>query len=160
MFKRVVATFLRASFWIALCLAAGVIGGLSARKAEQDYLALDKPPLSPPSWIFGPVWTALYTMMGISAYLVWRKAGWSNRGRKALGLFAFQLSLNTLWTPVFFGLGKFGYAAVIIMMLWITILATMLIFLPITAIAAALLVPYFVWVGFASYLNIAIWRFN
>ena len=145
---------------IVVCFAAAGIGSLATVGAIPTwYAALHKPSWNPPNWIFGPVWSLLYLMMAVAAWQVWRTAGWSG-ARLALGLFASQLVLNVGWSVVFFGLERPGWAFVEIVGLWCTILATLLLFRPISPVAALLLVPYLLWVTFASALNFAVWRLN
>jgi tryptophan-rich sensory protein len=124
------------------------------------YVDLAKPPFNPPGWIFGVVWPILYVMMGISAFLIWNKGIDNKQARVVLGLFVLQLLLNGLWTPIFFGLQMMGLALAEIILLWVTILATILAFWRISKIAAYLLMPYILWVSFAVALNAAIWHLN
>lgn len=121
------------------------------------YAALAKPAWSPPPWIFGPVWTSLYLLMALAAWLVWRRGGWRAQ-RPALGLYLLQLVLNALWTPVFFGLRSPGLALVVIVLLGAAIVLTGRAFLAVSRPASWLLVPYLVWVVFAAALNFSIWR--
>ena len=145
---------------IVVCFAAAGIGSLATVGAIPTwYAALPKPSWNPPNWIFGPVWSLLYLMMAVAAWLVWRAAGWPG-ARLALGLFAIQLVLNVGWSVVFFGLHRPGWALGEIVVLWCAILATLLLFRPISPVAALLLVPYLLWVTFASALNFAVWRLN
>lgn len=120
------------------------------------YASLTKPEWNPPSWIFGPVWTALYLMMAIAAWLVWKRDGW----RRAIGLYFLQLALNAAWTPIFFGAHELGWALVEIVALWFAILFTMLAFLRVSKPAGWMLVPYLAWVSFAAMLNFTLWRMN
>lgn len=146
---------------IGVCEFAGAIGSLfTVRAIPVWYGTLEKPALNPPSWVFGPVWTALYALMGISAFLVYQK-GWNRKDVKfALGVFGVQLLLNALWSIIFFGLRQPGIACVDIVLLWISILFTMMFFAKISKPASWLLLPYLVWVSFASYLNISIAMLN
>lgn len=157
---------------------AGVIGSVfTASSIPTWYAGLNKPALNPSSWVFGPVWTTLFVLMGIAAWLVWRKLdgkqrnggiaavapGLSSNDKKikiALGIFVGQLVLNTLWSIIFFGLQNPGAAFVEIIFLWLAILATITVFARISRPAAWLLAPYILWVSFASYLNFAIWTLN
>jgi tryptophan-rich sensory protein len=143
--------------WIALCFGAAASGAIWSPDAW--YAQLRKPAWNPPTWVFGPVWTALYAMMGVSAWRVWRRAGFAGAG-DALGIFLLQLALNALWTPVFFGWHRPGWAFAVIVAMWIAILATLISFRRHDRLAAALLVPYLAWVSFASALNFALWRAN
>lgn len=147
--------------WILFSEAAGIIGSFfTAASIPTWYATLTKPTLNPPAWVFGPVWTTLFALMGIAAFLIWRK-GWSRKDVKvALGLFFAQLVLNTLWSIIFFGLQNPGAAFVEIVVFWIAIVATIVSFARISKAAAWLLVPYIVWVSFASYLNYMIWMLN
>jgi len=120
------------------------------------YALLNKPEWNPPSWIFGPVWTALYLMMAVAAWMVWRRDGW----RRALWLYFTQLALNAAWTPVFFGTREIGWAFVVIIALWVAIMVTLLAFLRVSRAAAFLLLPYLAWVTFAALLNFTLWRLN
>jgi benzodiazapine receptor len=139
------------------------IGGLSAVAAGGDfveyYKRLRKPPFTPPPAAFGPVWTTLYLLMGVAAWLVWRE-GLSRRSALVLGLFAAQLALNFAWSLIFFGQHRLGAALVEVVVLWLTILATIVAFWAVRPLAGALLVPYLGWVGVAAYLNAGIWRLN
>lgn len=146
---------------IVICEVAGIIGALFTTQAiPKWYSTLRKPFLSPPNWIFGPVWTLLYLLMGIAAYLVWQ-AGWKKKEVKvALGIFALQLFLNALWSIVFFGFQSPFWALLNIIAMWLAILATMFSFYKISKLAMWLLAPYLLWVSFASYLNSAIWVLN
>jgi tryptophan-rich sensory protein len=147
----------------AAVLATEAVGGLSALAAGGDFVtyfdALRKPPLTPPPAAFGPAWTALYLLMGVAAWLVWRE-GLSRRTALALGLFAAQLVLNFAWSLIFFGQHRLGVALIEIVVLWLTILATILAFWQVRRAAGALLLPYLAWVSFAAYLNAGIWRQN
>ncbi|MEP9387862.1 TspO/MBR family protein [Mesorhizobium sp. KR9-304] len=123
------------------------------------YRRLDKPPWRPPNWLFAPVWTMLYASIAVSGWLVWRAAGIEGAALP-LAVFALQLLLNAAWTPLFFGLRRPDLALVEIVMLWGSIAATIVLFYPVSATAAWLLVPYLAWVSFASALNASIWRRN
>lgn len=145
---------------IMICQASGLIGTMFTIDAIPTwYAALEKPSFNPPNWIFGPVWTTLYTMMGISLYLVWRaKSKMSNS--QSLKIFAAQLFLNAIWTPVFFGMKQLFAAFIIIVLLWLMIIATIVSFRKLNRLAAALLIPYLLWVSFASVLNFSLWLMN
>jgi translocator protein len=145
---------------VAVCFAAAGLGSLATVDAIPTwYAALHKPSWNPPNRVFGPVWTLLYLLMAVAAWLVWRTAGWP-AARPALGMFAVQLALNVGWSLVFFGLHRPDWALVEIVALWGAILATLLLFRPISPLAAFLLAPYLLWVSFASVLNFAVWRLN
>lgn len=120
------------------------------------YAALNKPSWNPPSWLFGPAWTLLYTLMAIAAWLVWKRVGLS----KPLVLYFVQLALNAAWTPLFFGAHAMGWALVEIVALWIAILATLLSFRRVNTTAGWLFAPYLAWVTFATCLNFTLWRLN
>jgi tryptophan-rich sensory protein len=143
--------------WLAVSFAAAAIG--SRFMPGAWYASLVKPAWNPPAVVFAPVWTALYTMMGVAAWLVWRRAGFAGAGL-ALGLFLAQLALNALWSYLFFGAHRPDLAFYEIGVLWLAILGVMLLFWRVDARAGALLVPYLVWVGFASFLNFTLWRLN
>ena len=144
--------------WIALSFLAAVPGGAAVATATE-YQTLAQPAWAPPSWVFGPVWTVLYVLMGVAAWLVWREAGFS-AASVALGLFLTQLALNAVWTPLFFGAGLRGWAFLDIVLLALVLTATIVAFWRVRPLAGALLVPYLAWVSFAAVLNFAIWRMN
>lgn len=146
---------------MVVCLMTGVLGSFATRDSLSTWYAdLAKPSFVPPDWAFGVVWPILYAMMGTSVFLVWSKGTTERRVRVALGLFALQLVLNGLWTPIFFGLRMMALALVEIVLLWMAILATILVFRRISAAAACLLLPYLAWVSFAIALNAALWHLN
>jgi tryptophan-rich sensory protein len=142
--------------------AAGLIGSIfTASSVTGWYSTVTRPELAPPNWIFGPVWTTLFVLMGIALFLVWKKEDSQKKKVKlALQLFVAQLVLNTLWSVIFFGLQSPGWAFVEIIFLWISITLTITVFTPISRLAAWLLVPYLAWVSFAAYLNYSIWVLN
>jgi len=145
---------------IIIPLAVGFISSFFTRDSIPTwYNTLVKPALSPPNWIFFPVWTLLYVMMGVSLYLVWRK-GFNNKTKTAIYIFSAQLLLNFLWTFLFFGLKSMLPAFVEIVVLWVMILITIVRFYRISKEAAYLLIPYIIWVSFASYLNLATFLVN
>lgn len=145
---------------LAAPLAVGLLSGLAtARGVSEWYPGLAKPPFNPPDWLFGPVWTVLYLMMGVAAWLVWRRADEARVGAP-LALFTAQLLLNGLWSVLFFGLRSPGLAAAEIILLWIAIGLTIRAFRPVSVPAAVLLIPYWAWVSFAAVLNISIWMLN
>jgi tryptophan-rich sensory protein len=141
-------------------LVAGLSGFATAGGVQDWYPSLTKPSFNPPSWVFGPVWTLLYIMMGVAAYLVWGKGWESEAVRWALGLFALQLILNGLWSILFFGLRSPGLAFGEILLLWVAIAATLVLFWRVTVPAGLLLIPYLAWVTFAAVLNGSIWILN
>lgn len=146
---------------VGVSLLAGAIGSVfTTSSVSLWYPTLVKPALNPPSWVFGPVWTVLYVLMGIAAFLVWRQ-GWERGDIKdALKIFALQLVLNVTWSVVFFGLLNPFLALINIVLLWCAILWTIVAFSHISRPAAWLLAPYLAWVTFATYLNAAIWLLN
>lgn len=145
---------------IGICFAAAGIGSLfTTPEIRGWYAVINKPAWTPPAWLFGPVWTTLYAMMGVAAWLVWRERGFAGASLP-LALFAAQLVLNTLWSVIFFGMRRTGLAFLDIALLWLAILATTLAFWPISRVAGALLLPYLLWVSFAAALNYSIWRTN
>lgn len=148
-------------FWIGLCFLAAFIGAMfTDTGAGSWYDQLEKPSWNPPSSVFSPVWTTLYTLMGIAAWLVWRETDKFPHAKKALGLFIFQLALNTLWSVIFFGMQRLDFAFIEISVLWIAIAATMAVFSRYNYTATLLLAPYIAWVTFAGVLNFAIWWLN
>ncbi len=148
------------AIFIIVCLGAGGLGAI-ATTPEIDgwYRSIAKPSWNPPGWIFGPVWTTLYIMMGIAAWLVWKPKGF-NAAATPLTLFVAQLGLNVAWSWIFFGMHQPGWAFVEIVILWLVIVATTLMFFQRSKVAGGLMVPYLAWVSFASVLNFTIWRLN
>jgi tryptophan-rich sensory protein len=145
--------------WLLLSFAAATIGAIASANAPEFYRQLVRPDWSPPAWVFGPVWTALYTLIAIAAWLIWRERGFRD-AKFALGLFLAQLALNALWSWLFFA-WQLGAASVVeIAVLWALILATTVAFWRVRPLAGALLLPYLAWVSFAAVLNFAIWRLN
>ena len=146
--------------FVCISLGAGGLGAI-ATTPEIDgwYRTINKPSWNPPDWIFGPVWTTLFVMMGIAAWLVWKPSGFK-QAVTPLTLFAGQLILNVAWSWIFFGMHQVGWAAVEIVVLWFAILATAATFFRHSKPAGWLMIPYFGWVTFASVLNFAIWRLN
>ena len=146
--------------FIILCLGVAGTGALFTSNSVQTwYPALNKPAWTPPPWLFGPVWTVLYLMMAVAVWLVWRMREKSHI-RVALALFFIQLLLNAAWSPLFFGLRNPLAGLLDIIPLWWAILATIISFGKISPAAAILFVPYWLWVGFATALNFAIWNMN
>ena len=146
---------------IIACQCAGLIGSLATTpNIPTWYAALEKPFFTPPSWLFAPAWITLYLLMAIAAFLIWRK-GLGEEGVKcALIVFLVQLVLNALWSVVFFGLQSPLYGMVVIIALWIAILLTIIKFFRLSTAAGWLMIPYILWVSFASILNISIWVLN
>jgi tryptophan-rich sensory protein len=148
------------AFWVALCLGVSAIGGAITRTSVLDwYQGLSKPWFNPPDWVFAPVWISLFILMGVSAWLVWRRTGFG-RGQLPLASFGVQLALNLAWSLLFFGLRSVGWALVEIVVLWMAILTTVIGFYRVNALAGLLLVPYLLWSSFAVALTAAIWWLN
>ena len=145
--------------WLVLSYAVSAVGAAASLQAQSFYGELAQPSWAPPAWLFGPVWTALFTAMGVAAWLVWREGGFGER-RGALGLFLAQLALNALWSWLFFAWQLGGAAFGDIVVLWILIVLTTLAFWRVRPVAGALLVPYLLWVSFAAALNFALWQLN
>ncbi len=143
--------------FLAACFLAASMGAVFRPGAW--YERLKKPAWRPPNWLFAPVWTVLYVTIAVSGWLVWRQAGFAGAALP-LAVYALQLMLNAAWTPLFFGLRRpdLGFAGIVL--IWLSIVATIVLFIPIHAGAALLLVPYLAWVTFAAALNFAIWRLN
>lgn len=153
--------FLKLVTAITITEFAGIIGSIfTISQIPTWYNALNKPALNPPSWIFGPVWTTLYLLMGIALFLVWKKGLDNKLVKKAIFVYGLQLVLNTTWSIVFFGLHNSGLAFVNIIIMWLAIFWTMILFYKISKPSMLLLVPYIVWVSFAGYLNYSIWILN
>ncbi len=151
----------RLAIAILLSELAGIIGSVfTAPSIPTWYAVIIKPSFNPPSWVFAPVWTTLFALMGIAAFIIWKK-GLNHRNVKiALVIFIGQLILNTLWSIIFFGLHSPGAALIEIIFLWLAILAVIIAFYKISKSAAWLMLPYILWVTFAVYLNFTIWRLN
>lgn len=146
---------------IAVCELSGIVGSLFTVSAVREwYPMLVRPSFAPPSWVFGPVWTTLFALMGVAAWLVWEKGVKRKNIRAALGIFIVQLVLNTTWSILFFGLHTPGGALIEIGFLWVAIVASIVAFAKISKPAAWLLAPYILWVSFAAYLNYAFWMLN
>lgn len=146
---------------IAVSEFAGIIGSVfTAPSIASWYAGIVKPALNPPAWVFGPVWTTLFALMGISAFLVWKKGLERKDVKIALGIFVGQLVLNTLWSIIFFGLYAPVGAFIELIILWLAILATIIAFAKISRPAMWLLLPYILWVSFAGYFNFNIWMLN
>ena len=153
--------FFRLIVALAVCQLAGAIGAAFTSPAIPTWYAwLQKPSFSPPDWLFAPVWGTLYVLIGVAVWLVWKKGTNINAVRWALWLFLLQLSLNSLWSIIFFGFRNVGGALVEIGIMWLAIAATIVAFFRVSRPAAYLLVPYFLWVTFAAILNHAIWMLN
>jgi benzodiazapine receptor len=145
--------------WMLLTFAAAAVGGWASASASEFYRELVRPSWAPPGWLFGPVWSVLYVLMGIAAWLVWRARGFAGAG-VGLVLFIVQLAFNALWTWFFFVWHRGGLAFAEILLLWALIAMTIGFFWRVSKVAGALLVPYLAWVSFASALTLATWRLN
>ncbi|HEY8277271.1 MAG TPA: TspO/MBR family protein [Methyloceanibacter sp.] len=143
--------------FVGACFIAAAMGALFPPGDWYERLA--KPSWRPPNWLFAPVWTAIYLTIAVSGWLVWRKYGLAGAAGP-LAIYVLQLVLNAAWTPIFFGLRRPDLAFFEIIVLWIAIVATIVIFYPIHPAAALLLVPYMAWVTFAAALNFSVWRLN
>lgn len=146
---------------IFICQAAGLIGAKVTKPALKPwYRNLRKPFFTPPDWLFAPAWITLYLLMAVAAYLVWMQ-GLSTAGVKtALIVFIIQLVLNSVWSFIFFGMRSLLYALIEIIMLWLSIVLCSILFWQISALAGWLMVPYLLWVSFATVLNFSIWKLN
>lgn len=145
--------------WLLLAFAAAAIGGFASASAGTFYGELVRPSWAPPGWLFGPVWSVLYVLMGISAWLVWRARDFAGV-KSALLVFIVQLAANALWTWLFFVWRQGGLAFAEILLLWVLIAATIGLFWRVSRLAAVLLLPYLAWVSFALALTLSIWRLN
>ena len=145
--------------WLLLSFAVAAIGAVASAEAGAFYERLVRPTWAPPGWLFAPVWAALYVLMGVAAWLVWRVHGFK-QGRNALALFIVQLGANALWTWVFFVWHQGALAFAEVILLWCLIVATAASFRRLNALAAVLLLPYLAWVTFASALTFSTWRLN
>jgi tryptophan-rich sensory protein len=145
--------------WLTVSFIAAAIGSAASIQAGPFYTELIRPEWAPPPNLFGPVWTILYTLMGIAAWLVWRAGGF-RAARTALILFLMQLTANVLWSWLFFGSHLGGIAFADIILLWVLIVATLIAFWRLKPLAGAILIPYLLWVSFASALNYSVWQLN
>lgn len=145
--------------WLLFCFAASAVGAVASASAPDFYAELVRPTWSPPAWLFGPVWTVLYALMAIAAWLVWREKGWAG-ARLAMGLFVAQLVVNALWSWLFFAWQQGTLALIDIGLLWVLIVATTIAFWRVKPAAGLLLVPYLAWVSFAAALNFTLCRLN
>lgn len=143
---------------IIIPLAVGTLAGLVTREGMQDYNNVIKPSLSPPDWLFPIVWTILYTLMGISTYLIYNKD--DNVNKTSFIIYAFQLAINFIWPIFFFGFGAYLFAFIILIVLIILVIAMIFLFYKENIIAAKLQVPYLIWLLFAAYLNISVYLLN
>jgi benzodiazapine receptor len=145
--------------WLVMSFAASAVGAVASIQAKSFYSQLAQPTWAPPASLFGPVWTVLYALMAIAAWLVWRSGGF-HANRIALSFFLGQLALNALWSWLFFAwhLGALAFADIVL--LWVLIVATLVSFWRVRPLAGALLIPYLLWVGFAAVLNYSVWQLN
>lgn len=155
------SNIVKAIIAIAIPLMVGATSGFfTISGVESWYQTIQKPSWNPPNWIFGPVWTTLYVMMGIALFLVWKEDTSEELKKIAIGLFAVQLTLNFFWSFIFFNQQQPGWALVEIIAMWFFILLTIFAFAQVNKTAAWLLVPYISWVSFATILNYTIWQLN
>ncbi len=146
---------------VVLCVTVGYLSGLVTRESILTwYVTLNKPSFNPPNWVFAPVWTLLYIIMGVAAGVIWTSNSEEQTTKKALGFFAIQLGLNALWSYLFFGLHNPLLALIEIILLWLMIFETYNMFKKINKTAGLLLFPYLAWVSFATILNASIWWLN
>jgi tryptophan-rich sensory protein len=157
--SRVVATASGFVLWLVICFVTAAVGATASIQAQTFYAELIRPDWAPPGTVFGPVWTVLYTMMAVAAWLVWRRRE-IRPARIALAVFVLQLILNALWSWLFFAWNMGAVSFLDIVVLWAVIVATLVMFWRISRPAGLLLVPYLAWVSFASVLNFAIWQLN
>lgn len=147
--------------WLTLSFITAAIGAVASINAADFYATLVRPAWAPPSWLFGPMWSTLYTLMGVAAWLVWRegrRTGTPTRG--ALALYVAQLAVNALWSWLFFAWRWGAWSFAEVTLLWVMILATLLIFWRIKTLAGVLLIPYLAWVTLATALTYSVWRAN
>lgn len=147
------------SGWFLVTFLAAALGARASISAASFYATLALPAWAPPASLFGPVWTALYALMALAAFLAWRERGW-RAATPALTLYLLQLGLNTLWSWLFFGWKQGALAFADILLLLVLIIATLIAFWRIHKFAACMLLPYLAWVGFATVLNYAVWQAN
>ncbi|WP_335965055.1 TspO/MBR family protein [Galbibacter sp. PAP.153] len=146
---------------VAICLTVGFLSGFVTQSSVGDwYVTLNKPPFNPPNWVFAPAWTLLYILMGIAAGIVWARGFYHKWVKTALYHFGFQLIFNAMWSIVFFGFHKPFWALLVILTLLVLIALTIKWFKVVNKTAAYLLVPYLLWVCFATVLNFSIWQLN
>lgn len=145
--------------WLTVTFAAAFIGSGAALEAENFYLQLHRPPWAPAAWVFAPVWTCLYLLMGVAAWMVWKTCGFGG-ARISLSLYLIQLAVNALWGWLFFVWRQGGWALADILLLNLLVIATMVSFWRVRPLAAALLLPYLAWIGFAYALTLSVWEKN
>ena len=152
---------LRIFITIGICMFSGVIGSVATQTSVNTwYLSIVKPSFNPPNWLFGPVWTILFVLMGVSAGIVWNHGVYHKWVKTALYHFGFQLLLNITWSLVFFGLQEIFWGLLVVLSLFVLLLFTYKWFKVVNVISAYLLIPYILWVAFASVLNFSIWQLN
>ncbi len=144
---------------LLVSFAASAIGAVASIQAQSFYAELTQPGWAPPGSVFGPVWTTLFALMGIAAWLVWREGGF-RKNKTALTLYLVQLVVNALWSWLFFAWHLGAYALIDLVVLWLLIIATLVAFWRVKTLAGILLVPYVLWVSFAGFLNYAVWQLN
>ena len=145
--------------WLLVSFVASAVGAVASIQAQSFYGELAQPSWAPPGSVFGPVWTTLFALMGIAAWLVWREGGFQ-KNKTALMLFLVQLVVNALWSWLFFAWHLGAYALIDLIVLWLLIVATLVTFWRVKPLAGVLLVPYLLWVSFAGFLNYAVWQLN
>lgn len=145
--------------WVFVSFLAAAIGAVGSMNAGEFYGQLARPEWAPPGWLFAPVWTVLYLLLGVAAWLVWRARGFAG-ARGALALFVVQLAANALWTWLFFVWHRGALALAEIIVLWLLIVATVIAFARVQVWAGLLLVPYLIWVSYAAALTLTVWRLN
>ena len=145
--------------WIAITAAAAAAGSIAAANSREFYASLQRPAWAPPGWVFGPVWSVLYLLMAVAAWMVWQARNFVG-ARVALVLFLVQLALNALWTWFFFAWQQGGLAFVDVILVWVVVAMTLNMFWRVRPLAGALLVPYLAWVSFATALTYAVWKAN
>ena len=147
-------------FWVLLAEAAGALSGLLSRSGMERYAQMiEKPPLSPPGWVFGVVWPILYALMGIGAARIYLSPEREPRHR-GLNLWVAQLIVNFFWSPIFFNTGAYGFALLWLLLLWVLVLSMILSFRKTEELSAWLQIPYLLWLTFAAYLNWGVWQLN
>lgn len=153
------SNYLKLIISLALPQLAGGLGAFFTISSVQSwYLTINRPSWNPPNWLFGPVWTTLYVLMGIACYLIWKSD--SPVKKQLLTLYFVQLGLNTLWSPAFFGMQSLILGLAVIVPLWVSIMACIVQFRKVSPLASGLMVPYLLWVSFATVLNASIWWLN
>lgn len=145
--------------WLAATFTTAAVGAIASVQAGQFYQQLERPEWAPPSSVFGPVWTVLYALMGLAAWLVWREGGFKH-SRTILTVFLIQLGVNALWSWLFFAWHLGAWAFADILLLWVLIVTTMIGFWRVRPVAGMLLIPYLLWVSFAVALNYHVWQLN